>query len=167
MISIPGPRQGEGEGDRPRRRIGSAWLVRRQPAPFLLRTSMTPPVLLLERRLDVRECRVVACSFFKSSMLVMLDRFIWPLAVVRLGPDARSRAKSSLVGLSDFALGWLGRSSWGPSVPAVLSCIGDTRDADEPCSWLDIGEKSGLLGSGRRYCGTSLEESWKTGESAS
>lgn len=127
---------------------------------------MTLPVLLLERRLDVLECRVVACSFFKSSMFVMLDRFIWPLAV-RFCPDVRSRAKSSFLGLSDFALGWLGRCSWGKSVPAVSSCIGDTSDADEPCSWLDIGEKSGLLASGRRYCEASLEESWKTGESAS
>jgi hypothetical protein len=133
------------------------------PSSIFLRTSITLPVLLFDRRLDVLECLVVACSFFKSSMLVILDLFICPLAV-RFCPDRRSRAKSSFFGLSDFALGLIGSSSWGNLMAGVLSCIGEASDADEPCSWLDIGEKSGLLASGRLCCETSLEESWKTGE---
>jgi hypothetical protein len=141
--------------------LGSA-----DPCSICVRTSMTLPVLLFDRRLAVLECLVVACSFFRSSMFVMLDLFICPLAV-RFCPDMRSRGNSSFFGLSDFALGWVESCGSRDSGPCTLSCIGEAREADEPCSWLDIGEKSGLLASGRLYCETSLEESWKIGESES
>jgi hypothetical protein len=142
--------------------IGVFW-ADTPPSSVFLRTSITLPVLLLERRLDVLECLVVACSFFKSSMFVMLDLFICPLAV-RFWPDMSSRAKASLFELSALALAWAGSSSWGNLVPGGWSGMGDASEADEPCSWLDVGEQSGLLASGRWHCGRSLEDSWKTGE---
>ena len=131
-----------------------------------VRTSITLPVLLFDRRLDVLECLVVACSFFRSSILVMLDLFICPLAV-RFCPDVRSRENSSFFGLSDLALGCTGWCGSRLSAPSALSCTGEARDAEEPCSWLDMGEKSGLLASGRLYCETSLEVRCKIGESES
>ena len=131
-----------------------------------VRTSITLPVLLFDRRLDVLECLVVACSFFRSSILVMLDLFICPLAV-RFCPDMRSRGNSSFFGLSDFVLGCTELCTSRLSAPGALSCTGEATDAEEPCSWLDMGEKSGLLASGRLYCETSLEDRWKVGESDS
>jgi hypothetical protein len=139
-------------------------LIYLTPSYNFVRTSMTLPVLLFDKRLEVLECLVVACSFFRSSIFVMLDLFICPLAV-RFCPGMKSRGNSSFFGLSDFALEWAGSCSSKGLGPRASSSIGEARDADEPCSWLDIGEKSGLLASGRLFCETSLEEGWKVGES--
>src|SRR3954451_5336086 len=102
---------------------------------------MTLPVLLFDKRLEVLECLVVACSFLRSSMFVMLDLFICPLAV-RFCPDVSSLGNSSFFGLSDFAICWVGLCNLSGSVPCAV--VGEPGNVEEPCSWLDKGEKQGL-----------------------
>jgi hypothetical protein len=99
-------------------------------------------------------------------MFVILDLFIWPLAV-RFCPGMRSRGNSSFFGLSDFALGCVGSCSLRDSGPCALSCVGESSETEEPCSWLDRGDTSGLFASRRLFCETSLDDSWKNGESES